>query len=425
MAQAITREEQYLAAMANGSTTDIKPVTREEMYLAKATGQNVTVPKPVTRKEMFLQRVALNGGGTGGGGGTSATLIEKPITANGTYNASADGADGYSKVVVNVPNVIPDDYIKPSGTLPITENGIHDVTEYASVSVNVASSGGGDTLKEVLRARGNNCANLFFTTDGYADDRTITTVPYFDTSEVTNMNRMFYRCAALTSVPLFDTSKVTDMSSMFNGCSALTSVPEFDTRNVKLMVMMFNSCSALTEIPLFDTSNVTNMNSMFRACYALTSVPQFNTSNVKNMSYMFNSCSALTEVPMFDTRNVTNMSGMLDLCGKVTEIRLKNIITSLQVSDGTSYGHLLTVDSLIHLIYELRKQSSTKTLTVGSANLEKLANVYVKAIDITDDMRAEDDLINEKYPFVVCESTDEGAMLITDYASTIKNWTIK
>lgn len=38
----------------------------------------------------------------GGGGGGSATLIDKTITANDTYNASDDGADGYSKVVVDV-----------------------------------------------------------------------------------------------------------------------------------------------------------------------------------------------------------------------------------------------------------------------------------------------------------------------------------
>lgn len=39
----------------------------------------------------------------GGGGGSSATLITKEITANGTYNASSDSADGYSSVTVNVP----------------------------------------------------------------------------------------------------------------------------------------------------------------------------------------------------------------------------------------------------------------------------------------------------------------------------------
>lgn len=38
-----------------------------------------------------------------GGGGT---LISKTITQNGVYNASADAADGYSTVMVNVPTVI-------------------------------------------------------------------------------------------------------------------------------------------------------------------------------------------------------------------------------------------------------------------------------------------------------------------------------
>lgn len=49
------------------------------------------------------------GGGTvrfyeNGGGGGDATLITKTITANGTYSASDDSADGYSEVTVNVPS---------------------------------------------------------------------------------------------------------------------------------------------------------------------------------------------------------------------------------------------------------------------------------------------------------------------------------
>lgn len=49
-----------------------------------------------------------------------STLIEKSITENGTYNASSDNADGYSKVVVNVGGVTP------------TEN-YPDLTEFYSV----------------------------------------------------------------------------------------------------------------------------------------------------------------------------------------------------------------------------------------------------------------------------------------------------
>ena len=36
--------------------------------------------------------------------GGSATLVTKSITANGTYSASDDSADGYSEVTVNVPS---------------------------------------------------------------------------------------------------------------------------------------------------------------------------------------------------------------------------------------------------------------------------------------------------------------------------------
>ena len=97
----------------------------------------------------------------GGGGGGEATLIDKSISSNGTYNASSDNADGYKKVVVNVPNpstgslsiISNNTYdvtnyasavvnvpqgITPSGTIPITQNGTVDVTNYASAEVNVS-----------------------------------------------------------------------------------------------------------------------------------------------------------------------------------------------------------------------------------------------------------------------------------------------
>ena len=139
---------------------------------------------------------------------------------------------------------------------------------------------------------------------------------------------------------------------------------------------------------------------------------------------MFNGCSSLTTVPEFDTSRVTSMTGMFNGCSSLSGCWIRNIKAALQVGSSDSYGHLLTVDSLIHLIKELRDTGSSKTLTVGSINLNKLANIYVKTVDVTDEMRAEDDLIDEKLPFVVCESTDEGATLITEYV-ILKNWQVK
>ena len=97
MSQPITREEQYLSAMASGNSTDIKPVTREEVFLAKATGQSVAIPEPITRKEVFLRDIALNGSGGG-------SVILKPftLTEGGNYKAVDYGADGFSSVFADV-----------------------------------------------------------------------------------------------------------------------------------------------------------------------------------------------------------------------------------------------------------------------------------------------------------------------------------
>lgn len=54
------------------------------------------------------------------------------------------GYDGLSNVTVNA---IPSAYIIPNGTRSITTNGVYDITQYASVSVDVAG-GGGDTTRE-------------------------------------------------------------------------------------------------------------------------------------------------------------------------------------------------------------------------------------------------------------------------------------
>lgn len=45
------------------------------------------------------------------------------------------------------------------------------------------------------------------------------------------INNMFNDCISLTSVPSFDTKNVSDISNMFNGYPSLKSVPLFDEKH--------------------------------------------------------------------------------------------------------------------------------------------------------------------------------------------------
>ena len=78
-------------------------------------------------------------------GGTPTPTQEKTveITANGTVSVAPDEGYALSKVTANVNVPIPEGYIQPSGTLEVTENGTFDVTDKASVNVNVPTGGGG------------------------------------------------------------------------------------------------------------------------------------------------------------------------------------------------------------------------------------------------------------------------------------------
>lgn len=88
-----------------GLSTDTKPVGTtliDNKSVALANGSEFIEMDTDKKYAYDAENQQWNLASSGGGGGGSATLIEKSITENGEYNASADNADGYSKVTVNV-----------------------------------------------------------------------------------------------------------------------------------------------------------------------------------------------------------------------------------------------------------------------------------------------------------------------------------
>ena len=196
-------------------------------------------------------------------------------------------------------------------------------------------------------------------------------IQYNDTSNVTNMSRMFENCFILINIPQLDTSNVTDMSVMFNYCRSIKTIPLINTSKVKNMNAMFSSCRDLQAIPQLDTSNVTDMSSMFNSCVNLKAIPQLDTSNVTNFSFTFADCNSLTSIPQLDVSNATNMYNMFQYCFNLETIYMINMKVNFNISASTNFTREALVE-IINNCYDLTTLNKTATLTMGSTNLAKL-----------------------------------------------------
>ena len=177
-----------------------------------------------------------------------------------------------------------------------------------------------------------------------------------NTSTLTTMSSMFYKCSGLKSLDLtgLNTSAVTSMASMFYECSGLTSL----------------------DLTGLDTSAVTTMEYMFGYCSVHSlDLSSFNTSAVTNMSYMFGYCSVRSlDLSSFDTSAVTNMSYMFGYCYDLTSLLLgpnffkTPSVTSVDFSSSTEWINDTVVTSLVTNSYD-RATAGLKTMTLQlSAN---------------------------------------------------------
>ena len=133
---------------------------------------------------------------------------------------------------------------------------------------------GGDSVKKVVVKADIYTSNIFIIPSSTVE----ASFKGSNTSNVTNMDSMFYGCSSLTSLDLsgFDTSKVTKMGNMFDMCSSLTSLDlsKWDTSKVTKMNNMFYKCSSLTSLDLsgWNMSNVTDTWNMFKFCTSLRTI---------------------------------------------------------------------------------------------------------------------------------------------------------
>lgn len=204
-----------------------------------------------------------------------------------------------------------------------------------------------------------------------------------DTSEVTNMSKMFYYCESLTEIDLsvLDTSNVTDMSDMFSNCSSLTTIDlsSFYTGKVSNMKGMFRQCVfSNIDIGVLDTSNVTNMSAMFCYCESLTEIDlsSLDMSKVANTSYMFYYCGSLTNLNILNTFPVlTDTSDMFRRCDSLSTIDLSTW-NCLQL---TNVSHMFAdCDSLVEIVLPnclLSDISDASYMFINCSKLKSIINM--------------------------------------------------
>ena len=267
------------------------------------------------------------------------------------------------------------------------DGGVVAWTENDGVIMKVSTQ-----IKDIKVQAAKNSGCMFY----YRSKLTNIDLSMLDTSNVTNMSKMFQGCNGLTTLDLspLDTQNVKNMLEMFSGCRALTTLDlsSFDTHNVTDMKEIFMYCWHLAALDLssFDTQKVTDMTRMFSDCNGLTTLDlsPLDTQNVKNMLEMFSDCSGLTalDLPPLDTQKVTDMTRMFYNCSGLTALDLSSFDTQKVTDMGAMFSGcrgLTTLDlspidtqNVVNMSYTFSGCSSLTSLDLSPFDTQNVTNMY-------------------------------------------------
>jgi hypothetical protein len=259
------------------------------------------------------------------GSGGSATIDElnvTPSTSAQTITATG-GVDGYSPVNVSAvtssidANIVAGNIKKdvtilgvtgsfeggvtPTGTLPITSNGVYDVTNYASADVQVPTTA--PEIYRVFRVSDGKIVNSittpFISLPNTAKD--IDAYCYYNAYANTPAN-ILSGAVNLSSLELL--SGAYACYSMFSGCSGITSVDLSSLASVSgsyACQYMFYNCTGITSVDVSSLTTISDSgcNYMFSGCSGITSVDLSSltaAASTNCCNSMFYNCTNLASV---------------------------------------------------------------------------------------------------------------------------------
>ena len=161
----------------------------------------------------------------------------------------------------------------------------------------------------------------------------ISELEYADTSNCTELSRLFYNCTVLEDISAlasWDTSKVQTMSYLFSFTSVadLTPLKSWDTSSVVSLNAFINMTSLvkLDGLENWDVSNCTTIAELFfgdNALEDISALAKWDVSSVTTLQRTFSGCNKLQSLEAlkdWDVSNVTDLSYTFNNCYEIPSL---------------------------------------------------------------------------------------------------------